>query len=105
MPPPWQGWSALPLDPWRPANRLLEQGLIRRRPDPANARSWILELTPAGVHKAKAALAPTGALYEQLQVALAREGFDVDHVRDVVLGLSAALRSLLPDHEASPDRP
>jgi hypothetical protein len=38
-----------------------------------------------------------GALYEQLEAALASEGFDVDHVRDVVLGLSAALRTLLPD--------
>lgn len=78
-------------------NRLLEQGLIRRQPDPNNARSWILELTPAGVEKAQASLSPMGALYEQLEAALASEGFDVDHVRDVVLGLSAALRTLLPD--------
>jgi len=78
-------------------NRLLEQRLIRRRPDPDNARSWILELTPTGVEKAQASLTPMGALYEQLEAALASEGFDVDHVRDVVLGLSAALRSLLPD--------
>jgi DNA-binding transcriptional MerR regulator/DNA-binding HxlR family transcriptional regulator len=92
-------------------NRLLEQGLIRRRPDPDNARSWILELTTAGVEKAQASLRPMGALYEQLEAALASEGFDVDHVRDVVLGLSAALRTLLPDQEthrqaqqsASPD--
>jgi DNA-binding transcriptional MerR regulator len=84
-------------------NRLLEQGLVRRRPDPANARAWILELTPAGVDKAQAALSPTGALYEQLEAALAAEGFDMDHVRGVVLGLSAALRKLLPDQGASPD--
>ena len=46
-----------------------------------------------------------------VEAALASEGFDVDHVRDVVLGLSAALRTLLPDQEthrqaqqsASPD--
>jgi DNA-binding transcriptional MerR regulator/DNA-binding HxlR family transcriptional regulator len=81
-------------------NRLLEQGLIRRRPDPDNARSWILELTPAGVEKAQASLRPMGALYQQLEAALASEGFDVDHVRDVVLGLSAALRTLLPDQES-----
>jgi DNA-binding transcriptional MerR regulator len=85
-------------------DRLLEQGLIRRRPDPANARSWILELTPAGVAKAQAALGPTSALYEQLEAALASEGFDMDHVRDVMLGLSAALRKLLPDAGTSPDQ-
>jgi hypothetical protein len=49
------------------------------------------------VEKAQASLSPMGALYEQLEAALASEGFDVDHVRDVVLGLSAALRTLLPD--------
>jgi DNA-binding transcriptional MerR regulator len=84
-------------------DRLLERGLIRRRPDPDNARSWILELTPAGVDKAEAALSPTGALYEQLEAALASEGFDMEHVRDVVLGLSAALRSMLPNPGTSPD--
>jgi DNA-binding transcriptional MerR regulator len=78
-------------------NRLLEQGLIRRRPEAAKSRSWILELTPAGIDKAEAALRPTGALYEQLEAALAADGFDTEHVRGVVLGLSAALRSLLPD--------
>jgi DNA-binding transcriptional MerR regulator len=85
-------------------NRLLAQGLIRRRPDPANARSWILELTPAGIDKAKAALVPTGALYEQLQGALTWEDLDMGQVREVMLGLSAALRSLLPDQEASVNR-
>jgi DNA-binding transcriptional MerR regulator len=84
-------------------NRLLEQGLIRRRPDPSNARSWILELTPAGVDKAQASLGPTGALSEQLEEALAADGFDMEQVRDVVLGLSAALRSLLPNPGPSPD--
>jgi hypothetical protein len=48
-------------------------------------------------------LGPTGALSEQLEEALAADGLDMEHVRDVVLGLSAALRSLLPNPGPSPD--
>jgi hypothetical protein len=62
-----------------------------------------LEPTSTGLDQAQAALSPTPALYEQLKAALACEGFDMDHLREVVLGLSAALPSLLPDQRTSLD--
>jgi DNA-binding MarR family transcriptional regulator len=80
-------------------NRLLERRLLQRRSDPADARSWIVELTATGLKKAQHAHPPTVALYEQLDEELALQGLDSSHVRHVLLGLSAALRSLLPDED------
>ena len=65
--------------------------------NPAAVRSWIVELTATGLKKAQHAHPPTVALYEQLDEALAQQGLDSNHVRHVLLGLSAALRTLLPD--------
>jgi DNA-binding transcriptional MerR regulator len=77
--------------------RLTERGLIRRRVDSSAGRSGRLELTPAGLEVAKAALDPAAAVYSGLQRALQEDGLSVAHVRRVIRSLSAALRSLMPE--------
>jgi DNA-binding MarR family transcriptional regulator len=55
-------------------NALTERGWVERRANPANSRSWLLQLTPAGWARYHAALPHTNVAFDSL-----RDG-DVDLV-------------------------
>jgi DNA-binding transcriptional MerR regulator/DNA-binding MarR family transcriptional regulator len=83
-------------------NRLTERGLIQRRTDRGARRPGRLELTPAGLEVAKAALDPAAQIFSGLQQALQEDGLSVTHVQRVIRSLSAALRRMMPEPGASP---
>ena len=82
--------------------RLMERGLIQRRIDRSARRPGRLELTPAGLELAKAALDPAAQIFAGLQQALQEDGLSVTHVQRVIRSLSAALRRMMPEPGDSP---
>lgn len=77
--------------------RLMERGLIQRRTDRSSRRPGRLELTPAGLEVAKAALDPAAKIFSGLQQALQDDGLSVTHVQRVIRSLSTALRRMMPE--------
>lgn len=76
---------------------LARRGLVRRTPDPADRRSWRLELTPSGIRTLLDAIPYGAACATRIDDALLARGTHPDTIRDALHTLSAALRSLLPD--------
>lgn len=76
---------------------LTERGLVERRANPANGRSWLLQLTPAGWAAYDAAVPYARAAFHHLDDALRDRRVDLVTLRQQIQILSATLRSLLPD--------
>lgn len=76
---------------------LSRKGWIRRRPDPADHRSWLIELTPEGTRRVHDAIPYAADCERRIDAALEAQGTAADTVRAALLTLSTALRSLLPD--------
>jgi DNA-binding MarR family transcriptional regulator len=81
---------------------LSRKGWIRRRPDPVDRRSWLIELTPEGTGRVHAAIPYAADCRRRIDRAVVAQGMSPDAVRAALLTLSAALRTLIPDRE--PDR-
>ena len=81
---------------------LSRKGWIRRRPDPGDHRSWLIELTPEGTRRVHAALPHAAECARRIDAAVRDQGASPDEIRAALLTLSTALRSLIPDEE--PDR-
>jgi DNA-binding MarR family transcriptional regulator/DNA-binding transcriptional MerR regulator len=76
---------------------VVRRGWVRRVPDPADRRSWRLELTPEGDRLMETAIPHAHTCAVRIDQALQERGTHPDTVRASLLTLSAALRSLLPD--------
>lgn len=81
--------------------RSLQRGWVRRRVNPHDPRSCLVELTPQGRSHFEQALPYATQTARRIDAALRRQGADPDAIRTSLLALSRALRSLLPD--SSPD--
>jgi DNA-binding MarR family transcriptional regulator len=78
-------------------NALVERGWVERRANPANGRSWLLQLTPAGWARYRAALPYAMVAFDRLDTALRDRHVDIGTLRQQVQILSTTLRSLLPN--------
>jgi DNA-binding MarR family transcriptional regulator len=76
---------------------LSRRGWIRRRPDPTDRRSWLIELTPEGADRLRAAIPHAAECRRRIDRALEEQGTPPDAVRAALVTLSAALRTLIPD--------
>ena len=78
-------------------NGLTERGWDERRANPANGRSWLLQLTPAGWAAYDAAAPYARAAFGRLDDALRDRRVDLVTLRRQIQILSTTLRSLLPN--------
>jgi DNA-binding MarR family transcriptional regulator len=78
-------------------NALTERGWVKRRANPANSRSWLLQLTPAGWATYHAAVPYAKMAFDHLDRALRERHVDLVTLRQQIQILSSALRSLLPN--------
>src|SRR5215213_7645885 len=89
--------SGVPLTTLRDnVQRLVDRGLVRRVANPGDARSYLLELTPAGLAVTRAADPALLEAYEALERRLPRPLAEYERVLDE---LNAALGSLLEPEE------
>ena len=72
--------------------RLVERGLVRRVPNPADARSYLLELTPAGRAVTERAGPALAGAYDELERRLPHPLADYERMLDE---LNAALAAML----------
>ena len=91
--------SGIPLTTLRDnIQRLVDRGLARRIPNPDDARSYLLELTPRGEVMARAADPALGAAYADLERLLPRPLADYEAmVAELNAALEAALAELSGD--------
>jgi DNA-binding MarR family transcriptional regulator len=78
-------------------NGLTRRGWVERRANPANSRSWLLQLTPAGWAAYHAAVPCAKDAFNRLDDALRDSRVDLVTLRQQIQILSTTLRSLLPD--------
>src|SRR5215211_2603471 len=78
-------------------NALIERGWVERRVNPANSRSWLLQLTPAGWAAYKMAVPCANVAFDRLERALLDRQVDLVILRQQIQILSTTLRSLLPN--------
>jgi DNA-binding MarR family transcriptional regulator len=89
--------SGVPLTTLRDnVQRLVDRGLVRRVGNPADARSYLLELTPAGEAVTRAADPALLEAYVALERRLPRPLGEYEQMLDE---LNAALGSMLEPHE------
>jgi DNA-binding MarR family transcriptional regulator len=89
--------SGVPLTTLRDnIQRLVERGLVRRVENPADARSYLLELTPAGEAVTRAADPALGGAYDELERRLPRPLGDYEGMLDE---LNDALGAMLQPGE------
>jgi DNA-binding MarR family transcriptional regulator len=79
-------------------NSLTDRGWVERRANPANRRSWLLQLTPAGWAAYHAAVPYAKVAFDRLDRALPERQADLVSLRQQIQILSTTLRSLLPNH-------
>lgn len=79
---------------------LLERGWIARRPNPARASSWVLELTEDGRDQIRRCVPIADEILDRLDTELRRAGLDPAGFRRQVQLASSAVRSML--HDQSP---
>jgi DNA-binding MarR family transcriptional regulator/DNA-binding transcriptional MerR regulator len=78
-------------------NALTKRGWVERRANPANTRSWLVQLTPAGWTRYHAALPYAKLTFDRLNQALGDRHVDIITLRRQIQALSTTLRSLLPN--------
>lgn len=78
-------------------NGLTKLGWVERRANPANSRSWLLQLTPAGWAAYDAAVPYARVAFNRLDQALRDSRVDLVTLRQQIQILSTTLRSLLPN--------
>jgi DNA-binding transcriptional MerR regulator/DNA-binding MarR family transcriptional regulator len=78
-------------------NSLTDRGWVERRANPANSRSWLLQLTPAGWAAYHAAVPYAKVAFDRLDRALRERQVDLVSLRQQIQILSTTLRSLLPN--------
>jgi DNA-binding transcriptional MerR regulator/DNA-binding MarR family transcriptional regulator len=78
-------------------NSLTNRGWVERRANPANSRSWLLQLTPAGWAAYHAAVPYAKVAFDRLDRALRDRQVDIVSLRQQIQILSTTLRSLLPN--------
>ena len=86
------GMAAPTVSSW--IKRLSEDGQIERRPNPADGRSYLLEVTPAGRSALDAAVPHFGAALGKIEAAL---GDDLDTAWEGGRRFEEALRAALAD--------
>jgi DNA-binding MarR family transcriptional regulator len=77
-------------------NALVERGWVERRVNPANSRSWLLQLTPAGAAY-QMAVPCANVAFDRLERALRDRQVDLVTLRQQIQILSTTLRWLLPN--------
>ena len=86
-----------PSTPGPRLDRLTDRGWVERRANPANSRSWLLQLTPAGWAAYHAAVPYAKVAFDRLDRALRDRQVDLVSLRQQIQILSTTLRSLLPN--------